>query len=204
MNYLSFLFVITAGLFTFRVAWMIYEYDPEKSPTYCSCSCSDATMTTADLSARVEYKGFKGNGTCTCRDFLVPRIGQYAMAVSANETCQLCKCGPVQQDEDCQDGYMTFSAMFSVVTYTVAAMTCLLMFSVCVNSCCFPKKKSRRSGYHRISVENGNRIFDLNPDRIRFKDRLELAKELSKTEFEVGENALVADQYRKYYQTFQQ
>ncbi|GFT65181.1 hypothetical protein NPIL_152491 [Nephila pilipes] len=153
MNALLFLFVCSTFALTCQIAWQIYDSQPEESEL-CVCYCSDGSMSLPEIAARVEYKGFKKDRySCTCQDFLIPRLESSMLTQSANETCEMCECGNAFEPQCMKNGMPTMKAKLTIVTTTIWSVTTFILLVTYCNVLVLRRSRSalrRRRDYVRI------------------------------------------------------
>ncbi|GFY67285.1 hypothetical protein TNIN_382001 [Trichonephila inaurata madagascariensis] len=120
----------------------------------CVCYCSNSDMNLKKFAAAIEYKGFKKNSnSCSCEDFLIPRLHSSQTSLQVNKTCEFCDCKGVSESK-CINGKVASNSLILIVASTI----CVLFLALFVKElllnyiyepriyCLIPKKK----GYEKI------------------------------------------------------
>lgn len=142
MNLLA-LLSLSLALMTCRLTWSAYNFvfdDMEQEnkhaiPKQCECTCADLAHERNDLRTVVRYTGEKIQESCSCQNFLIPKMRRFLLSINANETCQICKCGYKKDDECEKSKPIPLITIFDIVMVTVvcltiaSALTTLLLFA---------------------------------------------------------------------------
>ncbi|GFQ93898.1 hypothetical protein TNCT_25041 [Trichonephila clavata] len=143
-----------------QVIWQLSDRG-QSNTGMCFCSCSDGSMSLPEIAVRVEYRGFKKNElSCSCKDFLVPRLQPFVSSMSANETCEVCECGDVYWSQCKDNGMVNFNTKLSVVITTIWFLTASILLIAYCQSLFRPRTKTRiihRSRHDYVPIDD-NRI----------------------------------------------
>ncbi|GFY67284.1 hypothetical protein TNIN_381991 [Trichonephila inaurata madagascariensis] len=95
----------------------------------CVCSCSNSGMNLQKIAADIEFKGFKKNShSCSCEDFLIPRLHSSQRSLQVNKTCEFCYCKEVSESK-CVNGKVTCRSLYLIEATTI----CILLLALFLN-----------------------------------------------------------------------
>ncbi|GFQ93895.1 hypothetical protein TNCT_25031 [Trichonephila clavata] len=96
----------------------------------CSCSCSNSDVKLQKIVAVIKYTGFKENSySCSCEDFLIPRLQSPQPSLQGNKTCELCNCKGISESK-CPNGKTITTSIILIEVITVCISGLVLLARV--------------------------------------------------------------------------
>ncbi|GBL94526.1 hypothetical protein AVEN_235618-1 [Araneus ventricosus] len=116
-----------SGILVIILLFWIFIDTPDYYDT-CTCDCNITSMDLPGMeSIGTEFTG-RGNPefSCSCKEFLLPRLNPHMLSVTENDACKVCSCYKIAA-LGCFDGTMNSYSRFVVAGITCVSIQLLLL-----------------------------------------------------------------------------